>query len=186
MNSTGEIWNFANGGFTDVWDVPAGDTSFLGAAGALPLDASGNFYGVWTSGNINGQAWQAVPSTDVLNVLAGFQNSGDSGCEPFTNPIMDSAGNLYGTTQNCGFSGGGEGSIYELKKGSSGTYTFQVLYVPCGGNDNNFNWPSCPDGFLPQQITMDSYGNIYGVMEYGGDETNNSYSPNCEGTYFGA
>ena len=49
VNSTGEIWNFANGSFTDVWDVPAGDTNLLGAAtGAFPLDSSGNFYGVWT------------------------------------------------------------------------------------------------------------------------------------------
>jgi hypothetical protein len=187
VNGTGEIWNFANGSFTDVWDVPAGDTGFLGASNALSLDSSGNFYGVWTAGNINGQVWQAVPSGDALNVLAGFTDSGDSGCEPTMNPIMDSAGNLYGTTANasCGFAGYGEGSIYELKKGSGGTYTLQTLYVPCGGTDGNNNWPNCSDGAVPEQITMDSYGNIFGVMEYGGDQTNTSYSPNCAGQQFG-
>ena len=63
---------------------------------------------------------------------------------------MDSSGNLYGTTQTCGgFAGEGEGSIYELKKGTGGAYTFQTLYVPCGGTDGNFSYPECLDGEVP-------------------------------------
>jgi uncharacterized repeat protein (TIGR03803 family) len=89
----------------------------------------------------------------VLHTFAG----GSDGCNPFSAPIIDSAGNLYGTTAD----GGGPndaGVVYELVR-SGQSYTEQILYTFSG-----------PDGAVPGAglIADSSFTNLYGVTQVGG------------------
>ncbi len=178
-----ELWSFNPGtqAFTDLYD-----SGYAFDGGTLAMDASGNFYGALSLGpNSYGEIWQLTSSagTYTYNDLYDFQNSGGTGYSPIVNPIIDPSGNLYGTTQSGGAQGEGEGSIYELKKG---TGNIELIYEPCGGNSSSQNWPTCPDGAYPYSLTMDSAGNLYGVMEFGGDQSNSTgNSPACQGQQFG-
>jgi uncharacterized repeat protein (TIGR03803 family) len=89
----------------------------------------------------------------ILHTFAG----GSDGCNPFSAPIIDSAGNLYGTTAD----GGGSkdsGVVYELVR-SGQSYTEQILYTFSG-----------PDGAVPGAglIADSSFTNLYGVTQVGG------------------
>jgi uncharacterized repeat protein (TIGR03803 family) len=72
------------------------------------------------------------------------------GC-PTGNLTLDSAGNVYGVTQNGGAHGGG--SVFELTHTSSG-WTETILYGFTGGDD----------GAAPYSgVILDSAGNVYGT-----------------------
>lgn len=77
--------------------------------------------------------------------------------------MVDSAGNLYGTTQSGGTNNWG--TVFELSPQSSGTWTEAVLYNFC----QNFDGYSCLDGGSPQAgLVSDSNGNLFGTTYYGG------------------
>jgi uncharacterized repeat protein (TIGR03803 family) len=139
--------------------------------GGLVLDSAGNLYGVAENGllpNDNpayGVIWKlpGVISGDVVYAFSG----GADGADPSIG-FIDSAGNIYGTTNR----GGNTTSPYCLSLGSgtlpgcgtvfkvdlSGNLT--VLYTFTGGSDGGV-----PVGGL----TADSSGNLYGATYYGGD-----------------
>ena len=81
----------------------------------------------------------------------------------FGSLTLDSAGNLYGTT-NIGGSGttcgqNGCGTIFELSPTSSGGWTETVLYNFAGGSD----------GYNPiTGVVFDAAGNLYGTTRQGG------------------
>lgn len=85
----------------------------------------------------------------------------------FSSLIMDSAGNLYGTTLAGGnFScdnGLGCGTVFELSPVSGGGWTKNVLYVFTGGSDG-----AAPAGGL----VFDKAGNLFGSASQGGGGTN--------------
>jgi len=89
----------------------------------------------------------------ILHTFAG----GSDGCNPFSAPIIDSAGNLYGTTADGGGSND-SGVVYELVR-SGQSYTEQILYTFSG-----------PDGAVPGPglIADGSFTNLYGVTQVGG------------------
>jgi uncharacterized repeat protein (TIGR03803 family) len=92
----------------------------------------------------------------VLNVFAG----GSLGAEPAAPVILDSSGDLYGTTRFGGTgscSSSGCGVVYELVKSSS--YSETVLHAFTGGVDGGI--PLAP-------VVMDSSGNFYGTTSCGG------------------
>jgi uncharacterized repeat protein (TIGR03803 family) len=71
--------------------------------------------------------------------------------------IVDSAGNLYGETQEGGQFGGG--MVYELSPAANGTWIEKTL----------FSFKGWDDGHAPQGgLVMDRSGNLYGTTEYGG------------------
>jgi uncharacterized repeat protein (TIGR03803 family) len=73
--------------------------------------------------------------------------------------LLDSAGNLYGTTQSGG--AGDNGVIFELSK-SGKTWSETILYNVCADGG------SCPDGTYPSSpLIMDGSGNLYGSMVNG-------------------
>ena len=130
--------------------------SFSGPDGSSPysgvtFDPQGNIYGTtWMGGpNSNGTVYRLTPTNGVwtLQTLYSFPNSGD-GKNPVGAPVMDTAGNLYGTTEYGGSGGGG--TVFELSP-SGGGWTVTVLYSFTGQ-------------FGPQDtLAMDAAGNLYGT-----------------------
>jgi hypothetical protein len=97
-------------------------------------------------------------------VLYSFQG-GTDGSTPAGGVVFDTAGNLYGTTQQ----GGGTncapisycGTVFQLAK-KGGSWTETVLHVFAGVTRNN-------DGATPAGgLVMDAAGNLYGATAYGG------------------
>jgi uncharacterized repeat protein (TIGR03803 family) len=84
---------------------------------SLILDASGNAYGTTASGGKGGAGivYELSPGTGGLwteTILHNFQDNGFDGNFPETGLVMDSHGNLYGTTPDGGSGGGG--TVFEL------------------------------------------------------------------------
>lgn len=87
-------------------------------------------------------------------ILHSFTCGQSDGCNPASGVILDSQGNLYGTTQNGGVYGGGV--VFELS--TSGTVS--ILH--------SFN-PSSGDGFYPLAgVVFGPDGNLYGTTYLGG------------------
>src|SRR5579871_1454564 len=166
-------------------------------SGGVTFDKNGNLYGVTgQGGNSNCSpmancvtAYQLVPSgqgawtENVLYVFKGAaQNDGE---QPSGGLLIDSQGNLYGTTAYggrgpCILLGikGGCGTVFELSPPSSsgGQWTETILYNFQGGSDGDL-----PGGGL----TADAKGNLYGTTSYGGGygSCNAPFFQNC-GTVF--
>lgn len=87
-----------------------------------------------------------------LTVLHAF-TGGNDGANPFSGPTLDSAGNLYGTTNEGGSSGAGV--VYKL--GTAGNLT--PLYSFTDGADGGYPWGG---------VVLDSNGNLYGTTNTGG------------------
>ncbi len=118
------------------------------AAGLLPAFSSG-----------------AAPSAKE-KVLYSFRG-GTDGAYPWSDLTMDSAGNLYGTTSSGGSttacSGQGCGTVFELKRTSSG-WKEEILYSFTGSNSG---------GEFPQAgVIFDAAGNLYGTTLLGGTDCN--------------
>lgn len=138
---------------------PDGDYSLAGVI----MDAAGNLYGTTNgggTGTCGGQGGCGVVfkidlhgTETVLHNFTGTPNDGES---PDAALILDSAGNLYGTT----YSGGtyGYGTLFKLS--SAGTET--ILYNFTGGTDG---------GNPASNLTRDSQGNLYGTTYSGGSTT---------------
>ena len=99
------------------------------------------------------------------SVLHDFCSKGGDACtdgaSPYTNPIMDAKGNLYGTANQGGIDD--NGVLYQLVfNKSKGTYTERTLYKFCSEAD-------CADGYnLYAGVVMDGAGNLFGATAYGG------------------
>jgi uncharacterized repeat protein (TIGR03803 family) len=135
--------------------------------GALPsanliFDSAGNLYGTTRYGGEHdwGTVFELSPSGSswTEKILFSFSNSGDSGCQPFGGLVFDSAGNLYGTTNECGANS--NGNVYKLSQ-SGGVWTQTPIYA--------FDPNNRTDGGTPYSgVVFDSAGNLYGVNELGG------------------
>jgi uncharacterized repeat protein (TIGR03803 family) len=138
-----------------------------GSDGAVPwagliFDGAGNLYGATTQGGLgkDGTAFELTASggTWTFSVFYSFIGSGYGG--PYGSLIMDSAGNLYGTTYGGGAYG--HGSVFKLTP-SGGGWTETVLHDFKGGSG---------DGAIPySSLVFDANGNLYGTASLGG--TNN-------------
>lgn len=130
----------------------------------LLRDRSGNLYGTTTGGgSTNSGVVFEISARGSYSVLHSFCPQGGSPCSdgvvPFGAPIMDSAGNLYGTTYyggtSCNQSGNGCGTIWKIAPGG----TESVVYAFTGGTD----------GYFPQTgLTPGRRGKIYGTTEMAG------------------
>lgn len=148
-----------------------GNDGFWPRSGVV-MDASGNIYGTteWGGpfptkclGNGCGVVYELSPngsggySTAILHAFTG----GGDGSNPYGNVILDSAGNLYGTTLLGGpltACNEGCGVAFKLSRNSSGTWTEQVLHI--------FRQT---DGDQPMGgLVMDAAGNLYGSTVHGG------------------
>jgi uncharacterized repeat protein (TIGR03803 family) len=128
--------------------------------GDLIMDASGNLYGTTETGGSGayyGTVFELVNSSGTYTEKVLHIFAGTDGAYPLAGLIMDSSGNLYGTTEEGGASNAG--TVFELAN-SSGTYTEKVLYSFSGGSTDGQNPAS--------DVTMDASGNFYGTTEAGG------------------
>jgi uncharacterized repeat protein (TIGR03803 family) len=130
-------------------EAPNGSAPYAG----LIRDSSGNGYGTTSSGGASnaGTLFELAKGTGTLSVLASF--NGTDGANPDDGLIMDSSGNLYGTTAGGGISG--SGTIFELVHGS-GTITTLASFDGTNG--------ARPVAGL----IRDSSGNLYGTTNYAG------------------
>jgi uncharacterized repeat protein (TIGR03803 family) len=84
--------------------------------GGVVSDPHGNLYGTTQQGGGTGCAGSGCGT--LFRVTQGGKeislplNYGPAGCVPFASLIRDAAGNLYGTTTNCGTSS--DGTVFEL------------------------------------------------------------------------
>jgi uncharacterized repeat protein (TIGR03803 family) len=84
--------------------------------------------------------------------------------------LMDISGNLYGTANAGGPSGGG--SVFELSPASGGGYNYSVLYYFTGAEYGALG-----------SLIMDSAGNLYGTVQYGSTGEIYELSPGISGTW---
>src|SRR5579859_3184345 len=133
---------------------------------ALVQDAAGNLYGTVVNGGIFTAACSGggcgtvfkIGTSNNFSVLYSFcsvTNCTD-GVNPQAGLILDSAGNLYGTTSGGGANGGG--TVFKLD--TNGVET--VLYSFC-------SVALCADGSTPLAgVIEDAAGNFYGTTYSGG------------------
>jgi hypothetical protein len=168
-----------------------------GTDGSFPIfgvvsDEAGNLYGATLEGgatNCNsiypcGTVYQLTQNNGVWveSVLYIFKGEPEGdGASPFGGLVIDSSGNLYGTTAyggtgSCVLLGEevGCGTVFELSPPleQGGFWKEAVLY----------SFPTSAYGYLPWgQLTSDSAGNLYGATQFGGGRgtTCNSFYQYC-------
>jgi uncharacterized repeat protein (TIGR03803 family) len=149
--------------------------------GGLILDGQGNLYGATVYGGTYGYGavFELSPGPNgqwIETVLHSFNLDGQDGIRPYSSLVMDSAGNLYGTT----YLGGtyGLGTVFEILPGLNGSWTEKVLH--------SFNSDGT-DGFNPYaNLVLDAKGNLYGTTYVGGTGSVGTVfelSPNPDGTW---
>jgi uncharacterized repeat protein (TIGR03803 family) len=137
-----------------------------GTDGISPLaplvrDTEGNLYGTTVSGGIYGVGTVfEVTSSGTETILHSFAETATDGGRPYGGLVMDTQGNLYGTTYNGAKTGSclpsGCGSVFKLTL--SGTETTLHRFVDNG-----------TDGTRPNAgLVRDTEGNLYGTTLYGG------------------
>jgi hypothetical protein len=123
----------------------------------LVADNAGNLFGTTYFGGTNdlGTVFELVKGSAgyTLSTLVSF--NGTNGQNPEASLIVDSAGNLFGTTYNGGASS--NGTVFELVKGSGG-YTLSTLVSFNGTNG----------GGPISSLIADSSGNLFGTTFSGG------------------
>jgi uncharacterized repeat protein (TIGR03803 family) len=127
-----------------VYDFPT--TDGYTSSATLIEDAAGNLYGTTHNGGIynSGTVFELSPASGGAwneQILFAFP----PGTFPFGELIMDSMGNLYGTTES--------GTVFELS--------------PATGNAWNEKTIASISG-LPHGLVFDAVGNLYGTTTEGG------------------
>ena len=145
IDSTGKetiLHNFAGGS-----DGGNGD-------GHLAMDTAGNLYGLASEGgskncNYGCGVLYELSAKGRFTILHRFAGGTTDGCNPEGSVVQDTAGNLYGTTLECGSNN--YGTIWKVSK--TGTET--ILHNFAGGtSDGCYPWAG---------VARDSKANLYGV-----------------------
>jgi uncharacterized repeat protein (TIGR03803 family) len=138
---------------------------FSGSDGASPttpliLDQAGNLYGTTRLGGTqnNGTVFEVSHSSKGWRetVLYSFLG-GNDGSQPWAGLVLDSAGNLYGTTTFGGSANAG--IVFELSP-SNGTWTKTTLYTFRDAGDGGYP--------VTGSLIFDKKGNLYGTTQTGG------------------
>lgn len=145
----GTIYELTNSGGTwSETDLANADNSSSGVV----FDSAGNLYGT-NGGEGYGGIYQLVHTGSgwIDNQLYSIINVPQDGYIMWGGVVLDTAGNIYGSTVEEGPGGGG--TIFKL---SAGSWNYEVLYALDG------------NGGPEESLTMDSAGNLYGATWGGG------------------
>ena len=139
-----------------------GGTDGGGLYGGVVMDKQGNLYGATSGGGAygNGTVFELSPNSDgtwTETVLYSFTNGDPAGAGPSGTLLLDTAGNLYGTTLNGGAYK--SGAAFELSPSSSG-WALTLLYA--------FSAYAGDAGAPNGRLIMDGTGNLYGTSKNGG------------------
>lgn len=125
----------------------------------------------------------AATFSTIYTFCAGGTCTSDEGSKPAAGVIVDSSGNIYGTTQLAGTNG--YGTVFKLTPNVGGGYTRTTLYSFCSTTPI-----TCTDGGQPQAgLIMDVHGNLYGTTARYGHASSGYYGtafrlhPTAGGTY---
>jgi uncharacterized repeat protein (TIGR03803 family) len=127
-------------------------------AGGLISDAAGNLYGVTAAGGA--YKWGGIFRLALENgawteaLLYSFKGGAADGSQPESALLLDTSGNLYGTTSGGGPSN--DGTVFKLAPDGQGGWTETVLHA-FSGKDGR--WP------ITAPLVADAKGNLYGVTE---------------------
>lgn len=131
--------------------------------GELFMDAAGNLYGTTSTGGSSsgGTAFELSPPAPGAASFAWSETTlydFAAGSAPMAGLVMDSSGNLYGTTSSAGADG--YGTVYELSPAAPGlAWTRTTLHRFTNGGDG---------GNSMGALTFDAKGNLYGTTTTGG------------------
>jgi len=134
-----------------------GSAPFVPFSGVV-FDSAGNLYGITALGGTEGYGtvYQLSPSSDgtwTERDIVDFPSSCSPACKPESGIILDSAGNIFGTTPYAA------GIAYEVSPNGDGTWTLTDLH----------NFGSGTDGADPGYGgLLDVSGKLYGTTIVGG------------------
>ncbi len=162
---------------TTLYNFAYGKNAPGSPPGGPVFDKAGNLYGVSTFGGVGyfGVVYKLTPASGGWQESVVFSfGGGIGGGYPYSTPIFDKDGNLYGTasiggnlsTSACGPYGCGV--VYKLSPTTSGEWTETVLYTFTGYND----------GAAPTlgNLVFDKSGNLYGSNVSGANVTSEACS----------
>ena len=188
-----ELTPDGQGNWTETFPYVFGGGTDAGTPySSVIFDTTGNMYGTtYYGGTVGGcggdgcgTVYELSPGpndTWTESVLHRFNNDGTDGFLPDAGLVLDSAGNLYGTTSAGGIANSckvGEpcGTVFELSPGPNGTWTETLLYEFCSA-------PDCADGYSPSaNLIFDAAGNLYGTTS-GACGTVFELTPGAGGTW---
>jgi uncharacterized repeat protein (TIGR03803 family) len=167
-NNGGSVFKFSAGVETVLHSFHSTSTDGQFPYDGLLLDSAGNLYGTTSNGGTSnyGVVYE-ITAAGAEEILYTFKGGEHDGAIPFCTLIMDSQGNLYGTTSVVVNFPGPFGTVFEI--------------TPQGKEIILHKFTNSPDGYSPMAgLVMDSHGNLYGTTEYGGNES----SGTNDGTVF--
>lgn len=177
MDRKGDLWGTTSGGGIGggvIFEITTRDKEKLihtfegsphdgcGAWSAMVINRRGDFFG--TTSNCGKHPFGTVFKLNRVRheSLRYSFKGGRDGLYPFAGPILDSQGNLYGTTyyggiiSACSNGFGGCGTIFKLTPGGRKTELYKFKGPP-------------RDGYVPAgTLLRDSSGNLYGTTMWGG------------------
>jgi uncharacterized repeat protein (TIGR03803 family) len=162
-NDAGTVYKITSSGEESVlYSFGSHSEDGNGPQAGLITDRESNLYGTTSGGGANGSGTVfKVTPTGEESVLYGFGSFSGDGANPFTGLVMDTEGNLYGTT-----SAGGKhkfGTAFKLTPSGEE----KVIHSFGAGTE---------DGRGPNPLIIDKAGNLYGTTALG--------SGKCYGTVF--
>lgn len=157
LDSSGDLFGTTDQPKGIVFEIASGSSSITTIAsfnqatgfypGSLILDSSGDLFGT-TRGSLkagfNGTVFEIPQGASTISTLATF--TGTKALLP-SGLVLDSSGNLYGTTRRGGDDE--HGTVFELAQGASAVTT---LFAFDG-----------IDGFIPSGLALDSSGELFGT-----------------------
>lgn len=153
-----------------------GGSDGTGPVSKLIMDSAGNLYGTTEGSKLDGGIGTAAsecgsvfelssPSAGDIwseHTLYDFAGGKADGCGPLAGVVMDSIGDLYGTTSGDGANG--VGAVYELTPGADSAWTETVLYSFGAQNVGG----TLLDGANPASDLIFIGSSLYGTTTLGG------------------
>ena len=130
--------------------------------GGLTIDPAGNLFGTTEYGGPGGggTVFELSAGAHAFSVLATFAGTNGSGTPYRSAPVLDAAGNLYGTTVQSGPDAADQGTVYELPAGSHTIVTLAAI-APAGSAAGTV--PTATGSTPSSGLVIDAAGNLYGT-----------------------